>query len=37
VQWKNLELGLEGFPKPIPPLALCSHVLDLLGWEVQSL
>ena len=31
VQWINLELCLDGFPKLLPPLALCSHVLDLLG------
>ena len=29
VQWINHELCLDGFSKPIPPLALCSHVLDL--------
>ena len=33
VQWISLELCLDGFPKQVPPLALCSHVLDLPGWE----
>jgi len=28
-QWINLELCLDGFSKPVPPLALCSYVLDL--------
>ena len=36
LQWINLELCLVGFPKPVPPLALCSLVLDLLGWKVRS-
>ena len=36
VQWINLELCLVGFPKPVPPLVLCSNFLDVLGWEVQS-
>ena len=35
-QWINLELCLVGFSKPVPPLVLFSHFLDLLGWEVQS-
>jgi len=27
-------LCLNGFPKPVPPLALCSNVLDRPGWKV---
>ena len=36
MQWTNQELCLYVFPKPVPPLELCSHVLDLLGWKVPS-
>ena len=36
VQRINLELYLVGFPKPVPPVALCSHFLNLLDWEAQS-
>jgi len=35
VYWLNLELCL-GFPKPVPPLVLCSNVLALLGWRMPS-
>ena len=34
VQWINLKLYFDVFPKPVPPLALCSHILDLPGWKV---
>jgi len=36
VQWTNHELYLDVFPKPVPPLTLCSHDLDLPGWKVPS-
>ena len=36
VQWTNNELFLDVFPKPVPTLVLCSHVLDLPGWKVPS-
>jgi len=35
LQWIHFESCHVDFPKPVPPLALCSHVLDLLGWKVQ--
>ena len=28
LQWINLKLCLVGFPKRVPPLVLCSHVLE---------
>jgi hypothetical protein len=34
VQWINLKLCLDGFPKLVPPFALCSHVLDRLDYKV---
>ena len=36
LQWIKPKLCLVGFPKLFPPLALCSHVLYLPGWNVQS-